>query len=72
MTWKFIQNIFKKHFQKTKELWFKRSTQKQTLSNALILVMTSQILKFMGWVKIQKNDFIKNETWPFYEIEKKS
>lgn len=68
MTWKFIQNIFKKHFQKTKELWFKRSTQKQTLSNALILVMTSQILKFMGWVKIQKNDFIKNETWPFYEI----
>ena len=44
------------------EYWFKRYIQKCTLSHVLILIMTSQILEIMGRLKIQKVEYLKNET----------
>ena len=43
------------------ELWFKRHIQKSTLSHVLILIVTSQICWIMGWLKIQKLEWISWE-----------
>ena len=51
------------------ELWFERSIQKCTLSYVLILVMTSEILYIMGWLKIQKLEYLKNGIELFYETK---
>ena len=51
-------------------LWFNRYTQKCTLSYVLILIMTSQIWQIMGWLKIQKLNYLENGMELFYEIKK--
>ena len=53
-----------------RELWFKRYIQKSTLSHVLILMVTSQIGWIVGWLKIQKLEYLENETQFFYEIKK--
>ena len=44
------------------ELWFKRCIQKCTLFHVLILIMTSQIWKTMGWLNIQILKYLENRT----------
>ena len=48
---------------------FKNYIQKSTLSHVLILIMTSQIWSVMGWVKIQKSEFLENGSHFFFEIK---
>ena len=52
------------------ELWFKRYIQKCFLSHVPIVTMTSQICLIMGWLKIQKLEYIENGAYFFYEIKK--
>ena len=52
------------------ELCFKRYSQKYILSHVLILLMTSQICWIMGWLKIQKLEYLQSETYLFHEIKK--
>ena len=35
-----------------------------------ILFMTSQVLKFMGWLEIEKNEYMKNKGWFFCKRKK--
>ena len=41
-----------------------------TLSDMLIFIMTWQIWKFIGWLKIQKLEYLKNGKWLWYEVKK--
>ena len=41
-----------------------------TLSHVLILIVTSQIWSIMGWLKIQKLEYLENGTLFFCEIKK--
>ena len=45
------------------KLWFKRHFQKCTLSDALILIMTSQIWQIIAWLKTQKHEYLENITF---------
>ena len=49
------------HVRSPNELWFKRYIQKCTLYHVLILMMKSQIWKIMGWLNIQKPEFLITE-----------
>ena len=42
------------------DLWFRRYIQKCTLSHVLILILTSLIWQIMGWLKIQKFQYLEN------------
>ena len=42
------------------ELQLERYIQKCTLLHVLILIMVSQIWKIMGWLKIQKLEYLEN------------
>ena len=44
------------------ELWFKRIIQKCTLPQGLILTVMSQIWYIIGWLKIQKPEYLQNGT----------
>ena len=44
-----------------------KDIQKCTLSHVLILIMTTEI---MGWLKIQKLEYLENRTYLFYEIKR--
>ena len=52
------------------ELWFKRYSQKCTLSHVLILIVTLQILQILGLLKIKIFDYLENGIQLFYEIKK--
>ena len=46
---------------------------KDILKNALscvLILMASQIWQTMGWLKIQKLEYLENGTYLFYEIKK--
>ena len=51
------------------ELWFKIYIQKCILSFVLILIMTSQIWYFMGWLKYKDLNILKTEHIFFNEIK---
>ena len=40
------------------------------MSDVLILIMTSEIWKIMGWLKIQKLEYLENGTQLFYKTKK--
>ena len=57
------------HFDRT-YLGFKRNKHKCNLHYAVILMMTSQILKSAGFTKTQKSRYLENETLFFLKIKK--
>ena len=42
------------------ELWFKSYIQKYTLSPVLTIILTTQIREVMGWLEIQKLEYLEN------------
>ena len=52
------------------DLGFKRNKHKCNLHYAAILMMTSQILKSVGFTKTQKSWYLQNETLFFIQIKK--
>ena len=51
------------------DLWYRRYVKKYTLSHVLIIIM-SQIMELMEWLKVKNIDYVENGAWLFYKRKK--